>query len=160
MACACLPIGEKGLRTWLLVLTEYTDMTYRQTPRDGIGRAYAESRGKKIKVGAPVTRLDENYRRTSGMTSWSVIYVISLWLPYVMMTMTAMRLYISDKRNGSTRLSDIKFSACLFFMRGQISRRRTQRSVWFLRDGRAIIRQVFSPFGGDIFRGVGEDRAY
>jgi len=36
-----LPDGEKISKISLFVLTEYTNMTDRQTPHDGIGRAYA-----------------------------------------------------------------------------------------------------------------------
>jgi len=38
---AYLPDGEKFLKTHLFVLTQFTNVTDRQTPHDGIGHAYA-----------------------------------------------------------------------------------------------------------------------
>jgi len=46
-----LPNGEKDLKIWLFILTDFTNVTDRQTdsqtPHDGIGRACIASRGKK-----------------------------------------------------------------------------------------------------------------
>ena len=45
---AWLPGGEKNSKISLFVLTQLTNMTDRQTPHDGIGRAYASHRAAKI----------------------------------------------------------------------------------------------------------------
>jgi len=43
-----LPDGEKFLNICSFVSTEYTNVTDRQTPRDGIDRTYAQHRAAKI----------------------------------------------------------------------------------------------------------------
>jgi len=47
-----LPDGEKNLKIRLFILTKFTNVkdghTYRQTPHDGIGCAYARHRAAKI----------------------------------------------------------------------------------------------------------------
>jgi len=45
-----LPDGEKSLSIRLLISTEFTNVTDRQTPHDGIGRAYAYHRMAKTFV--------------------------------------------------------------------------------------------------------------
>ena len=51
---AWLPGGEKSLRTCLLISTDYTNVTDRQTDghrmHDGIGRAYAQHRTAKMNM--------------------------------------------------------------------------------------------------------------
>jgi len=41
------PTVKKNLKICLFVLTEYTNVTDRQTSHDGIGRAYAQHRAAK-----------------------------------------------------------------------------------------------------------------